>query len=138
MILMPHHLQRIPRPTAQQDPKIVHPPTLTTKEHNRMKLRLVMRNQLNQSGKVSTFTRIIVKCAATDIIFSDVVSNEAFVLLEPFDKDALAAKRAQISMLVKHRIWSNLGLKEKTSTHSRLGGLLIHANGTIEWVQPEK
>ncbi|CCI47260.1 unnamed protein product [Albugo candida] len=71
-------------------------------------------------------------------IGQDVVSNEAFVLLEPFDKDALAAKRAQISMLVKHRIWSNLGLKEKTSTHSRLGGLLIHANGTIEWVQPEK
>nr|CCA16912.1 conserved hypothetical protein [Albugo laibachii Nc14] len=74
----------------------------------------------------------------TESAGQETLQSDTFALLKPFNKDALAAKRAQLSALAKHRIWSSLGLKDKSSALSRFGGLLVHTNGTIECVQAEK
>lgn len=55
--------------------------------------------------------------------------------LESFDKDAIAAKRAQLAALGNRRIWASLGLEDKPQ-RNRNSGLIVTKSGDISYVRP--
>jgi hypothetical protein len=54
--------------------------------------------------------------------------------LESFDKDAIAAKRAQLAALGNRRIWSSLGLEDKPQ-RNRGCGLVVTKAGEVTYVR---
>jgi hypothetical protein len=54
--------------------------------------------------------------------------------LENFDKESLAAKRAQLTALGNRRIWASLGLEDKVS-RKRTCGLIVSKTGEISIVR---
>ncbi|GAB9465904.1 hypothetical protein Gpo141_00003291 [Globisporangium polare] len=55
--------------------------------------------------------------------------------LENFDKDTIAAKRAQLSALGNRRIWASLGLEDKLQ-RTRVCGLIVSKAGEVTYVRP--
>lgn len=55
--------------------------------------------------------------------------------LENFDKDTIAAKRAQLSALGNRRIWASLGLEDKLQ-RTRVCGLIVSKTGEVTYVRP--
>lgn len=58
-----------------------------------------------------------------------------FAPLDSFDKDTIAAKRAQLSALGNRRIWASLGLDDKLQ-RNRVCGLIVTKAGDISYVRP--
>ncbi|CEG43064.1 mrna capping enzyme [Plasmopara halstedii] len=58
-----------------------------------------------------------------------------FAPLEHFDKETIAAKRAQLTALGNRRIWASLGLEDKPQ-RTRPCGLIVSKSGEVVYVRP--
>ncbi|GLD95288.1 hypothetical protein PINS_up003932 [Pythium insidiosum] len=61
--------------------------------------------------------------------------TNVYAPLESFDKEALAAKRAQLTALSNRRIWTSLGLEDKGGSRKRTCGLIVSKSGEITVVR---
>ncbi|KAG7379099.1 hypothetical protein PHYPSEUDO_009073 [Phytophthora pseudosyringae] len=61
--------------------------------------------------------------------------NSIYAPLENFDKDTIAAKRAQLAALGNRRIWASLGLEDKPQ-RARACGLIVSKSGEVAYVRP--
>ncbi|RQM12151.1 hypothetical protein DD237_006404 [Peronospora effusa] len=61
--------------------------------------------------------------------------NSIYAPLENFDKETIAAKRAQLAALGNRRIWASLGLDDKPQ-RTRACGLVISKTGEMTYVRP--
>jgi hypothetical protein len=60
--------------------------------------------------------------------------NSIYAPLESFDKDTIAAKRAQLAALGNRRIWASLGLEDKPQ-RTRACGLIVSKSGEVAYVR---
>jgi hypothetical protein len=79
-----------------------------------------------------------VGCSAHRFVIDGVIANlniaSIYAPLESFDKDAIAAKRAQLAALGNRRIWSSLGLEDKPQ-RNRGCGLVVTKAGEVTYVR---
>ncbi|KAG2781083.1 hypothetical protein PC129_g20823 [Phytophthora cactorum] len=61
--------------------------------------------------------------------------NSIYAPLESFDKETIAAKRAQLTALGNRRIWASLGLEDKPQ-RTRPCGLIVSKSGEVAYVRP--
>ncbi|EEY66492.1 uncharacterized protein PITG_17110 [Phytophthora infestans T30-4] len=61
--------------------------------------------------------------------------NSIYAPLESFDKETIAAKRAQLTALGNRRIWASLGLEDKPQ-RTRPCGLIVSKSGEVVYVRP--
>lgn len=61
--------------------------------------------------------------------------SSVYAPLESFDKEALAAKRSQLTALGNRRIWASLGLDDKGPVRKRACGLVVSKSGEITIVR---
>ncbi|KAL4158180.1 hypothetical protein PRNP1_003959 [Phytophthora ramorum] len=60
--------------------------------------------------------------------------NSIYAPLENFDKETIAAKRAQLAALGNRRIWASLGLEDKPQ-RTRPCGLIVSKSGEVAYVR---
>ncbi|KAJ8531700.1 hypothetical protein ON010_g14262 [Phytophthora cinnamomi] len=60
--------------------------------------------------------------------------NSIYAPLENFDKETIAAKRAQLAALGNRRIWASLGLEDKPQ-RTRPCGLIVSKTGEVAYVR---
>lgn len=70
-----------------------------------------------------------------EILAGNLHIGSIYAPLENFDKDTIAAKRAQLSALGNRRIWASLGLEDKLQ-RTRVCGLVVSKTGEVTYVRP--
>ncbi|CAI5717394.1 unnamed protein product [Hyaloperonospora brassicae] len=63
--------------------------------------------------------------------------NSVFAPLVTFDKETIAAKRAQLAALGNRRIWASLGIEDKPQ-RARPCGLIVSKSGDVTYVRPSE
>ena len=77
----------------------------------------------------------------TDVVPSFITGNvhvnSIFAPLVTFNKETIAAKRAQLTAIGNHRIWASLGIEDMPQ-RARPCGLIVSRSGEVAYVRPSE